>query len=224
MRRQTVVSSVCAVAALVFAPVLSAEEPSPTPTAAATESGQSQNAEPAPEVTPTPKPVRLGSGSLGGGGSMGRAQRKDAEGSSVVIDNTNVRTLGEGGTLSVASGGAAPTASAPDEEDAGVPAEVLVKQLMEAESEVDRLERQMQAVDKALEEQRQKNTYIGNGPQNRAGGVQSSSELERQRLEAELAEARDRLSTLEKRVAEAGVTTGAPEQGGAGQPDGGAAE
>lgn len=134
---------------------------------------------------------------------------KDGKSESIVINNQNLQKMGKGAVVSQGSniGGSSGETDwfVPPSRRGPAPAE---EDLESARREVEMLESQAQALNKAVEENKTANMYTGGGPQYRAPGV-SDPLLDQQRnVNDQLADARSKLSDMESAAA-AGARSGA---------------
>jgi len=148
-----------------------------------------------PAPTPTPK-VRKSSGpkSLGDiAGGIKLDKSKDSKG--VVIDNSNLKELGDGAVVSrggslapsIQSGGdSGEDADGEALEDPGAASSGDRKKL----SKVEILEAQLEAVRQAEDENKKANIYNGMGPQYRSPGTKDPLQEQRKALEVELEKAK----------------------------------
>jgi len=155
-----------------------------------------------PEPTPKPehakaqpkRPKTLSD--LAGGIKL--QQEKDGSEGPVVIDNSNLKSMGRGGVVS--EGGNLMPSSTPGVSGArGQGSEEEDPKLKKARDEVDRLEEQKKALNKASEERKKVNMYTGAGPQYRPPNVSDPLDTQTKNLDNDLQAAQERLKALERK-------------------------
>jgi hypothetical protein len=217
----------CTMIALPLA-ALPSDEPQPTPSeettaarveASGTAATTSEQGETATATTATENQPALGTkGQDGDHAATGRKARSLADlasgidlespeggsNASIVITNENLRSMGQGAVVSEGSnlGGSS------SDDDLYVPAGTrgpvpTEKDIDGARHDVELLEAQADAVNQAADENQAANMYTGGGPQYRAPGVTDPLRDQQQKVDKELADARARLSAMEKAAAEA---------------------
>jgi len=120
---------------------------------------------------------------------------KDDSGS-VVISNDNLRTMGQGATVTEANNSMDLSAAGGDDEPDAA-AEKRKGEIKKTRAEIDALKEKIEAVKAANEQNRAVNTYNGSGAHYRAGGQVNPLEAQQQELQNELAQAQEKLKNLE---------------------------
>ena len=168
-------------------PAAAAEDPQPTPA-------------PKAEATKTKRPKTLAD--LAGGIKLQQPESQKAGG--VVIDNNNLKEMGEGAVISEGknlSGSAQGGSRMPVLGTQGGPSD---SDLDKARQEVELLQAQLKAVNQATEENQAVNLYNGMGPQYRAPGQSDPLQNQRRDLEKKLEDAQGSYAAMEKEKAKAG--------------------
>ncbi len=169
---------------MVIAPMyIGAEDPEPTPN-------------PVPTKAPAKRPKTLSD--LAGGIKLQQPEGKKDGG--VVIDNANLKAMGQGAVISEGKVSSAPvTGSGPGGE--GVDAAVEEsKEMAAARREIARLEEQMKALDNASGERQKANMYTGAGPQYRPPGVSDPLDTQIKKVQGELQAAKEKAKALERKA------------------------
>ncbi len=176
----------CVVTALIFLVPLrgNAEEPEPTPKPAATKA-------PAKRVKTL--------SDLAGGIKLQQPPEEKAGG--VVIDNSNLKAMGEGAVISEgkamsSSVSRVPSSQPPDPDEP--PTES--REVTRFRDKVKGLEQQKKALDKAATDRNKTNMYTGAGPQYRPPGVEDPLDMQRQKVDRELDIAKKNLKGAERKA------------------------
>ena len=170
---------------LIGLPSAIAEDPQPKPEA---------------EAVKTKRPKTLAD--LAGGIKLQQPDGEEKK-EGVVIDNANLKAMGEGAVISEGKGlaGTAATGSLmPGPGGEEVPSDA---DLDKARQDIELLQAQLEAIGKATEENKKANLYNGAGPQYRAPGVTDPLDNQRQDLEQKLEEAQGAFNAMEKQKAAA---------------------
>lgn len=145
-----------------------------------------------PQPTPVPKVQKKSTAKtladLAGSIKLGAKDKDDKAG--VVIDNNNLKKMGEGAVIS--QGGT--LASSPSRASSGgeknSAGEMGAETPHKKNKDVELLEAKLEAVKKAEKENKRANMYNGAGPQYRTPGTRDPLEIQREKLEAKLKEAK----------------------------------
>ncbi|RLE17587.1 MAG: hypothetical protein DRJ65_22575 [Acidobacteria bacterium] len=174
-------------------PAATAEDPQPTPA-------------PKAETAKTKRPKSLAD--LAGGIKL--QQPENSKEGGVVIDNSNLKEMGEGAVISEGkslSGSAQGGSRMPALGSEQGPSDA---DLDKARQEVELLQAQLKAVNQATEENQAVNLYNGMGPQYRAPGQSDPLQNQRRDLEKKLEDAQGSYTALEKQKAKASRGSGSP--------------
>ncbi len=138
-------------------------------------------------------------------GGLDLSSPQDDGNSTIVITNENLKTMGKGAVVSEGSniGGSSSNADwfVPPSARGATPGDDEIKA---ARREVEKLEGQVEAINQAVTENQTANMYTGGGPQYRAPGVTDPLRDQQQNITKQLADARAKLSSMEKAAARAG--------------------
>lgn len=169
---------------MVMVPVcIGAEEPEPTPS-------------PVPTKAPVKRPKTLSD--LAGGIKLQQSEEKKDGG--VVIDNANLKAMGQGAIVSEGKASSAPVAGL-GLGGQGADGSVEESQEMTANRrEIARLEMQMKALNDASGERQKANMYTGAGPQYRPPGVSDPLDTQMEKVQGELRAAKEKAKALERKA------------------------
>lgn len=155
-----------------------------------------------PQPTPKPKIEKNGKaktlGDLAGSirlGETGRGKVSSQE-TPIVIDNKNLKKMGEGavvsegGSLAASAGGAGRMGEEGAGDSENLEGEPGTRQKAARVDEVKKLEAQLEAIKTAEKENKKANMYNGAGPQYRAPGTRDPLEIQKEEIEAKLAAAK----------------------------------
>ncbi len=175
-------------------PAAVAEDPKPTPA-------------PKAEASKTKRPKTLAD--LASGIKLQQPESQKEGG--VVIDNANLKKMGEGAVVSegrTLSGSAQGGSRTPVLGTQQGPSDA---DLDKARQEVELLQAQLKAVNQATEENKAVNLYAGMGPQYRAPGQSDPLQNQRRDLEKKLEDAQGSYTAMEKQKAKADKKSGSPQ-------------
>ena len=176
---------------LIDLPAVMAEEPQPTPA-------------PEAEASKTKRPKSLAD--LAGGIKLQQPEGQSEGG--VVIDNANLKEMGEGAVISEGKSLAGSAMTGSRTPVLGAQQGPSDADLDKARQEVELLQAQLKAVNQATEDNKAVNLYNGMGPQYRAGGQSDPLQDQRRDLEKKLEDAQGSYTALEKQKAKASRETG----------------
>ncbi len=176
---------------LIGLPSAAAEEPQPTPA-------------PKAEASKTKRPKTLAD--LAGGLKL--QQPEDQKQGGVVIDNANLKEMGEGAVISEGKNLAGTGRGGSPALGFGSKQGPSDADLDRARQEVELLQAQLEAIDQATEENKAANLYSGMGPQYRPPGVTNPLQNQREDLKKRLEDAQGSYTTLEKQKADAARKSG----------------
>lgn len=160
---------------------------------------QAEDPEPTPSPVPTKAPNRPKTLSdLAGGIKLQQPEGDKKEG--VVIDNANLKAMGEGSVVSQGKslGHNEPTGMISGNEGSQ-PAVEESPEMAALNRQIQRLQEQLKALDEASEERKKTNMYTGAGPQYRPPGVGDPVDTQRKRVEGELQATREKVKALERK-------------------------
>ncbi len=176
---------------LIGLPAAVAEEPQPTPA-------------PKAEAVKTKRPKTLAD--LAGGITLQQPDGQKQGG--VVIDNANLKEMGEGAVISEGRSLAGSAKTGSRTPVLGTQQGPSDADLDKARQEVELLQAQLKAVNQATEENQAVNLYNGMGPQYRAPGQSDPLQNQRRDLEKRLEDAQGSFTALEKEKAKASRGSG----------------
>lgn len=171
-------------AMMVMAPLgVGADDPEPTPS-------------PVPTKVPAKRPKTLSD--LAGGIKLQQSEEK--KDGVVVIDNANLKAMGEGAVVSEGKASGAPVAGLGLGVEGADDSAEASPELMAARREIQRLEEQLETLNDASGERQKANMYTGAGPQYRPPGVGDPLDTQIEKVQGELQAAKERAKALERKA------------------------
>lgn len=157
--------------------------------------------EPTPSPVPTKAPVKRPKTLADLAGGIKLQQTEGTKEGAVVIDNANLKAMGEGAVVSEGkASGSAPIAGiglGADDHEGSVEES---PEVMAARREISRLKEQMETLQDASGERKKANMYTGAGPQYRPPGVGDPLDTQMEKVQGELEAAQERLKALERKA------------------------
>ncbi len=166
-----------------------------------------------PTQTPTPVPTKVPEkrpktlSDLAGGIKLQQPEGENVSG--VVIDNANLKAMGDGAVFSQ-GGSLSSSAPGPGTKRSNSGSDTSMRTSGEMErlrGNVQNLEAQRKALDDAANERNKTNMYTGAGPQYRPPGVEDPLDLQREKVDRELDTAKKNLKAAERKARRKGPSS-----------------
>ncbi len=162
--------------------------------------GNAQEPEPTPKPAATKAPAKRMKtlSDLAGGIKLQQSPEDKAGG--VVIDNSNLKAMGQGAVVSEGKnlGGSASALPSGNQGVDDTPGES--PEMDALHRKIQGLEQKLDALDDASKERDKVNMYTGAGPQYRPPGVSDPVDTQRKKIEADLQAAKERAQALERKA------------------------